>query len=436
MTERGASAARAGRVWTAGLAAGMIHLVAALVAILLGIVETSEWYDQRDYHLPVIRAFAEALPAPDLSDYNSATTPGYHLVMAVAMRVTGESMALWIVNACFGALFVAIVAAAVARMAGALAGIAGGLLLGCSPYVLSSSVWLTTDNLASIALVSAFLAAIPIASGSTRSPLRAGALVALAASAAVAVRQILAYAAAFPGAAIVARAAAERRMPRVAELALAALALVPALALVVFFVLLWGGLVPPTFREYHGGGANPATPVYALAVFAVWGLPVFVGMPGYLRELLSPRILLLALCAAGAACLVPSNYVVHVRFGGILWTVASKFPAPFERSLLLVPLAALGAAAIGAYLRLWSRSSSVAGRAMGVYALLAFAGMVIAQTANAQCFERYLQPPVVVFALVAAVAIAGRSLRTWPILAMALVAFGLSLVNVYRLAAG
>lgn len=436
MTEGEASATRVGRVWIAGLAAGMVHLAAALVAILLGVVETSEWYDQRDYHLPVIRAFAEALPTPDLSDYNSATTPGYHLAMAVAMRVTGESLALWIFNACFGAVFVAIVAAAIARMAGTLAGIAGGLLLGCSPYVLSSSVWLTTDNLASIALVAAFLTAMPIAAGSTRYPLRSGALAALAAAVAVVVRQILAYSAAFPGAALVARAAAERRMPRLSELGLAALALVPALAIVAFFIFLWGGLVPPTFREYHGGGANPATPVYALAVFAVWGLPVFVGMPGYLRELISPRILLLALCAAGAACLVPSNYVVHVRFGGILWTVASKLPAPADRSILLVALAAIGAAAIGAYLRLWSRSSSVSARAVGAYALLAFAGMVIAQTANTQCFERYLQPPVVVFALVAAVAVAGRSLRTWPILAMALVAFGLSLVNVYRLAAG
>jgi hypothetical protein len=436
VTEGEASATRVGRVWIAGLAAGMVHLAAALVAILLGVVETSEWYDQRDYHLPVIRAFAEALPTPDLSDYNSATTPGYHLAMAVAMRVTGESLALWIVNACFGAVFVAIVATAVARMAGTLAGIAGGLLLGCSPYVLSSSVWLTTDNLASIALVAAFLIAMPIAAGSTRYPMRSGALAALAAAVAVVVRQILAYSAAFPGAALVARAAAERRMPRLSELGLAALALVPALALVAFFVLLWGGLVPPTFREYHGGGANPATPVYALAVFAVWGLPVFVGMPGYLRELISPRILLLALCAAGAACLVPSNYVVHVRFGGILWTVASKLPAPADRSILLVALAAIGAAAIGAYLRLWSRASSVSARAVGAYALLAFAGMVIAQTANTQCFERYLQPPVVVFALVAAIAVAGRSLRTWPIFAMAVAALGLSLVNVYRLAAG
>jgi hypothetical protein len=211
---------------------------------------------------------------------------------------------------------------------------------------------------------------------------------------------------------------------------------VPAVFLVGFFVLLWGGLVPPTFRAYHGGGANPSTPVYALAVVAVWGLPVFVGMPGYLRELLSGRMLLLALCAAAAACLVPSNYVVHVRFGGILWTVASKFPAPGERSILLVALAALGAAAIGAYLRLWSRSASMSARAVGAYALLALLGMVIAQTANQQCFERYIQPPTVVFAIVAAAALAGRSLRTWPILGMAVVALGLSLVNVYRLGAG
>ncbi|MFM7262050.1 MAG: hypothetical protein ACKO3W_15790 [bacterium] len=436
MTDGDASASHAGRAWSAGLAAGAIHLALAMAAILMGVVETSEWFDQRDYHLPVIRTFAEALPAPDLSDYNSATTPGYHLVMALATRAVGESIVLWIVNACFGVAFVALVAFAIARMAGVLVGIGAGVLLGCSPYVLSSSVWLTTDNLASIVLVGAFLAALPIASGVTRYPVRAGAITAFVAAIAVLVRQILAYAAAFPAAAVVARAAAERRLPRIADLGLAALALVPAIGIVACFVLLWGGLVPPTFRTYHGGGANPATPIYALAVVAVWGLPIFVGIPGFLRELLSPRMVLLAICAGAAACVVPSNYVVHVRFGGILWTVASKLPAPGERSLLLVSLAALGAAALGAYLRLWARSTSIGARAVGAYALLAFAGMVVAQTANQQCFERYIQPPTVVFALVAAAAIAGRSLRTWPILAMSIVAVGLSLVNVYRVGVG
>ena len=38
--------------------------------------------DERVFHLPTIRLFADQLPSPDLSDYNVATTPGYHLLLA------------------------------------------------------------------------------------------------------------------------------------------------------------------------------------------------------------------------------------------------------------------------------------------------------------------------------------------------------------------
>lgn len=424
-----------GAGWKAAVGAGAVHLSLALLAILLGIEGTSEWYDQKDYHLPVIRAFSEALPTPNLSDYQSATTPGYHLIMAIAARIVGDGLALSLLNAAFGVALVALVAALLARMAGVAAGVAGGLLLGASPYVLSSSVWLTTDNLASLALLAAFLAAMPIAAGTTRYPVRSGVLVAACAAAAAIVRQILAYAAAFVGAAIVARAISERRMPKATELIAASLALLPAVAVVVTFVWLWGGLVPPSFRQYHGGGANPVTPVYVLAVIAVWALPTFVGIPGYFREFFSARMLVLAVLAALVCCAVPSNYVVHVRFGGVLWSVAEKLPAPWERSVLLVPLAAIGAAAIGAYLRVLARSATAESRAMGVFALLALLGMTVAQTANSQCFERYVQPPTVFFALTAAAAVAGRQLRMWPIAAMTAVATGLSLFNVYRIGA-
>lgn len=422
--------------WKAAAAASALHLVLALVAIFAGIEGTSEWYDQRDYHLPVIRAFSEALPTPNLTDYQSATTPGYHLLMACVATLVGEGMMLFLLNALFGVALVALVAASIARHAGFGAGFVGGVLLGASPYVLSSSIWLTTDNLANLALISAFLVACPIATGETRYPVRAGALTAICAAVAACVRQILAYAAAFPGAAVVARAVAESRMPHWRELATAALALFPALGVVAVFVLLWGGLVPPSFRQYHGGGANPVTPVYVLAVVAVWAFPIFVGIPNYLREFFSVRMLILGTLAAAVACAVPSSYVIHVRFGGILWAVAEKLPAPMDRSMVLVPLAGFGAAAIGAYLRLWSRNPCTGSRALGVYALLGLVGMTVAQTANSQCFERYVQPPVVFFALVAAAAIARTQLRTWPMLAMTAIAVGLSLVNVYRVGAG
>ncbi len=421
--------------WIAAAVAGGIHFVLALIAILAGITGASEWFDQRDYHLPVILEFARTLPTPDVADYNSATTPGYHILMAVIVRAGVEGLPLFIVNAFFGVVLVAIVAGFVGRLSGVLVGIVAGCLLGASPYVLSSSVWITTDNLASIALFAAFLAAAPIATARAMYPLRCGVIASMFAMLGALVRQILAYAAAFPGAAVVARACAMRRMPRVSELGLAALALVPSMIVVAIFVKLWGGLVPPTFQKYHGGGANPVTPIYVLAVVAVWATPIFAGIPGFLRELVSRRMLLIAALAMLVACSLPSSYLVHVRFGGILWTIASKLPAPAERSLVIVPLAGFGAGVLGAYLRLWSRSDSNAARGLGMYALLALVGMTVAQTTNTQCFERYIQPPVVVLALIAAASLAGPRLRAWPILAMSAVAIVLSLLNVYRIGA-
>jgi hypothetical protein len=409
-----------------------VHLVLAGTVIAMGVVGTSEWADQTDYHLPVIKQFAEQLPLPELGDYKSATTPGYHLIMATLVRFGIDGVALAFLNALFGATFVGLLTAIVARRASAGVAIAAGCMLGCSPYVLSSSIWLTTDNLASLALLLAAAASLSIADGSARMPIRVGLIASAWATFAVLIRQILIYAAAFPGAAVVARACAQRRMPAPGALFLAGMTLLPAFLVVLAFVALWGGLVPPSFREYHGGGANPVTPVYVLALVAIWGMAAFVTIPGFVRELCTTRMAFLGVLAAMVACIVPSSYIVHVRFGGILWTVASKLPAPFDRSILLVVLAGLGAAALGAYLRLWSRSADIAGRGVGVFALFVLVGMTAAQTANQQCFERYLQPLVVVCCVLAAVGIAGRSMRAWPLVIATIVALGLSAFNVAR----
>jgi hypothetical protein len=59
--------------------------------------------------------------------------------------------------------------------------------------------------------------------------------------------------------------------------------------------------------------------------------------------------------------------------------------------------------------------------------------MTLAQTANQQCFERYLQPMVFMLCALASVAIAGRSMRTWPLWSAAVVSVGLSAWNVFRI---
>ena len=349
-------------------------------------------------------------------------------MMAMLLRTGASDSALHLLNALFGGACVAMFTLLIARRTSGAVALAAGCVLGASPYVLSSSVWLTTDNLAMTALLAGLAVALTIADGSTRSLSRSVLVSALWACAAAAIRQILVYTAAFAAAAVVARACATRSRPKVSDLALAALALLPACILVGIFVVLWGGLVPPSFRAYHGTGANPVTPMYVLALVGIWGMASFLAMPWFLRELCSRRIALLAALACAIAVTVESSYIVHVCLGGIVWTVASKFPAPFGRSIVIVPLAA-----VGAYLRLWSRSSDSAGRGVGACVLFVLVGMTLRQTANQQCFERYLQPMVFMLCALASVAIAGRSLRTWPLWSAAVVSVGLSAWNVFRI---
>jgi hypothetical protein len=419
-------------ILVAALVAGALHGALACAGIFAGLEGTYAHADQVRYHAPTIAKMAAEMPSPVLSDYQSATAPGFHLMMSALRAIGADTIVLHAWNALLGVLLVAFATTLVAARAGGMVGVVFGAALGLSPYTLNPSIWLATDNLATLFVLAAFAAALPLAVGRDPRSAVAGAAASILAVAATFVRQIMAYAAAFPGAAIVARACAERRLPRATTLFAAGVALVPSLALVGALVWLWGGLVPPSFQQYHGAGGNPATPIYALALVGIWGLAAFLGVPGFLRELFTPRIALVALLAGAACCLVPSNYVVHVRFGGVLWTIASKFPVVMERSLFLVPLAALGAAAIGAYLRLWSRTHDTTARGLGAYALLALFGGVAAQTANSQCFERYLQPPVLVFTAIAATALAGRNYRVVPLVAAAALATVLSAMNILR----
>jgi hypothetical protein len=414
------------------LAAALVHALVACAGIFGGATGTYAWHDEVDYHLPTIRTFASELPAPNLGDYHAATAPAYQLLAAVAMRAGVDGTALHLASALFGVALVALFTAFVARCAGRLAGLAAGLALGLSPYTVNPSVFLATDNLAIALVIAAFACAAGIATGASATPARGGVFAALIAVAAVSVRQIMAYTAAFPGAALVARACADRRLPKIGAVLAAGAALVPSLILLAVMVKTWGGLVPPSFKEYHGRGGNPATPVYALALVSIWGGAAFVSVPGFLREVLTRRAAIAGVAAAAVACVVPSSYLVHVRFGGTLWTLASKVPAIADRSLLLVPLAGVGAAMLVAYLRLWSRHADPAARGLGAYALLAYSGVVLAQTANSQCFERYLQPLTLVFMTIAAAAIAGRSMRAWPLGLAALISLCWSVLSLLQ----
>jgi hypothetical protein len=76
-----------------------------------------------------------------------------------------------------------------------------------------------------------------------------------------------------------------------------------------------------------------------------------------------------------------------------LWEVVHRTPSVFGRSVILVLLAALGAAVLGT---LYWRAAA-AGRAdLARLLLVALAAWVVAQAVNLQAWQRYLEPGVLI----------------------------------------
>ncbi len=142
----------------AAVVAGLLFAVVCAAAIASGRIPTRAAYDQMHYHEPTIRLFASQFPTFDFYDYYSATTPGYHVVLAALSRVFGEQTAiLQAGSAAIGAMLIGLLAYACAKRIGRVRadtfveqswvfGAALALPLGCSMYVFQSGAWLLPDN--------------------------------------------------------------------------------------------------------------------------------------------------------------------------------------------------------------------------------------------------------------------------------------------------
>src|ERR1700733_9628964 len=92
----------------------------ALVLLVFGIIALpgllrnamfTENYDEAKYHLPAIQRFAAELPHPNLRTYSSATTPFYHLLFALLVRIGYGLTSLRLINFAISAATVLMVMA-------------------------------------------------------------------------------------------------------------------------------------------------------------------------------------------------------------------------------------------------------------------------------------------------------------------------------------
>ena len=373
---------------------------AALVALaFVRPLDGTPWRDEIEYHLPTIRQFAAQWPHCDLSDYASATSPGYHLLLAglrVAISVSDTGLLLANVALACGAAGVVIGWTLRAGRWGPL--LAVPLLL--SPYFVLGAIYLRPDHagwaivflLTALSLRDRFNATSVLVGGGTLALL-------------VFVRQSHLWCAA---PLFMAALLPYGRRVDLKRAMLMAAACLPAVAVVYAFYRLWGGLVPPRFQTKEGllpfghsgwqhEGPNFAVPPMILALLGIAGA---LYLPAVWRRLAPfrdawPMIAVGGLVALVVAVSVPTTWDdTHGRYSG-LWNYTQHAPALAGRSLLIVPLAAAGGA-IWAWLL---ASLSVRRRWIVGVTLLAFAA---AQTANAMAWPKYYEP--FVLALTAMVA--------------------------------
>lgn len=329
--------------------------------------------DEYRFHFPVIEGFAKALPTPSLADYQSATTPLFHLSLAVASTVVGlELPQLRLINVLISWLAACVFYAILVRrvQVAPKPALLFGLLFALSPYFFGVSFILLTDNLAVLMLM-AFL--YFYLGYEQHRDLTTLALALLFLTLALLTRQTLLYAL---GALQLSLLFAG--LKRSQWLAAASMALLPMLPLVGFFWL-WQGLTPPSFQAEHTGDSavHVKSVQFGFAVIGFYGAFLvgnrFVadlkhGAWGYLAA---------AAIAVIVQCLLPMPRLPNDD--GFLWRLSTFLPSIAGSSplfFLLIPL--------GACVMLWLLR--VAPRHLGVLGVLCF---LITTLPHRYVFQKY-----------------------------------------------
>ena len=349
--------------------------------------------DEARYHLPTIRALADQLPHPDLVHLHTATSPGFHLVLAAVARAVGHGRALL---EAFGALFslamVLVAFSLLARYVDRWLALVLTLPLLLSHYVLQSAAWLNTDNAAVLFILLTLGVALRL-EVTGRAFARGGAYLFCG----VWVRQLALWAA---GPFVFAAALAGRVVPGLAgtregdrnlrPLLLAVVAVAPAVASLAVLADAWGGLTPPATATQSG--TSPAAFPFTLALVGLFGIP-FAACAVSRYDLRGRAPLAAATAALLLALAAPTSETSELqrRTGGGLWKLVDITPVLAHRSLLIALLAPLGGVLL---MGLWRAATGHGNSRPAAVLLVAMLSLATAQAGTVRTYQRYFEPPL------------------------------------------
>ncbi|MFG0246915.1 MAG: hypothetical protein ACF8MF_12780 [Phycisphaerales bacterium JB052] len=343
------------------------------------------------YHWVAINQFAQEWPTPDLGDYASATTPGYHLVLAPLVRSGLGHMGTQLVASIWTLALFALLSWMISRRWG-LASAVLMLPLTASMYFVYPGIWLLPDNAGWLLVLGILLLALQ-----SRSSWGVWALSGVLLVALVWARQVHIWAAGIVWLTAWLGNESETHtdlrslfrdpVRRIGRTLTAQGLTIPAFVTLVWFLGTWGGLVPPSFQDRHQG-PNLATPGFMLtqlAILSVFFAPVLLTQ---LRSLWAHhwRLVLLAIFVGLVLGVVPhSSYSIEDgRYSG-WWNLLGKFPTLADRS----PIFMLGSIAGAVSLTLWLSLAPKRDVWIWLGVLVAF---TLAQTANHASWQRYHEP--------------------------------------------
>ena len=353
-------------------------------------VSTFHGADELCYHYPVIQKFAVEFPRLDLSDYQSATTPLFHILFALAGKAVGfELYKLRFLNVLVSYLAVWVLFRLLHRdlRVGRGQALTFALLFALSPYFFGASFILLTDNLA---LLFCFLTLRAAMKFRQTNRLRDFAVTSGLMAACLLTRQIHFWLTLIAGYYLA--TSPLRIQAKAGGLTVMAACLLP----LGLLMITWRGLVPPSFSGYEGTPFNIRPVNYFLALV---GLYAFLCAPQMITQQFAPRWQLGVLVVAGVVLLVlrPMSWV----FGddGYLWRVSAHVPAVYSSSVVFWLLVPMGLIAIYDYAVGPDRES---------LPLVYLAAFALVSLSNRVVYQKYYDP----FALLLVFLLTGRRSST------------------------
>lgn len=205
----------------------------------------------------------------------------------------------------------------------------------------------------------------------------------------------------------------------------AGLLLVPAMLLLGFYVLAWGGLTPPGIpQQLNPEGIFLHSITGALAMAGIWGVAFVCLFAERLPPLLSDR----TAWAWGAAAALLATLIWAAapttssidggRFGSLVWQV-SDIVAVGDRSLVVLGLAVAGALSLTLF-GLWTwRAGAVP------YEVIALTGLIFGLGVTYAAYQRYIEPACIVCLGVTAAQLGVKATKLFPLKAIPLLLLSL-----------